>query len=414
MSDVGALAGVDQARVDGVGVVVEVGLVVDAVHLADGDVGPLACLQAAGQVAHVDGARPTDGGDLQRLPRRQHCRVLGVYLGDERRQAQLLDHVQVVVAGRAVGAHADLQAELEHLRNGGDTAGELQVARWTVGHARAGPPQAEHVLFIDVDAMGGQELGVQDAVLLQPGDNGHVVQTDAVVGLQPGLADMGVQRHVEGAGQVGAGQKQFRRGRIPGVGGHGGLDERVAVPALDEAAAELERVLERFGVGRGKDQNRLAQQAPQADLGHLLGDGLFIIEHVGEAGDTGANHLGTGHARAQLDEVGRDELTLDGHQVAQPHIQAQVVVQAAHEGHGDVGVSVDKAGHDDGVGAVDGLGRLIVARHGVGRADGDDGVAANGDRAVFIHVKALVHGHDGSAVKQDINFGHRVSLVSRR
>ena len=76
-----------------------------------------------------------------------------------------------------------------------------------MGHARASPPQAEHVLFVDMDAVGGQELGIEDAVLLQPGDNRHVILIDAIVGLQPRLADVGVEGHIEGAGQVGAGQQ---------------------------------------------------------------------------------------------------------------------------------------------------------------------------------------------------------------
>ncbi len=105
---VAALAGVDDARIDGVGVIVEVGLVVDAGHVQHGDVGPLARLQAAGDVAHLNGPRSADGGDLQRLAGGQGGGVLGRYLGDERRQTHLLHHVQVVVAGRAVGAHADV------------------------------------------------------------------------------------------------------------------------------------------------------------------------------------------------------------------------------------------------------------------------------------------------------------------
>ncbi len=151
-----------------------------------------------------------------------------------------------------------------------------------MGHARAHAPQAEHVLLVDVDTVGGQEFGVQDAVLLQPGDDRHVVLVDAIVSFQLCLGHVGVQRHVEGAGQIGTGQQQFRRGRIPGVGSHSRLDERVAVPVLDEAAAEQERVFERLGVRRGEDEDRLPQQGAHADLGHLLGDRLFIIEHVGE------------------------------------------------------------------------------------------------------------------------------------
>jgi hypothetical protein len=227
------------------------------------------------------------------------------------------------------------------------------------------------------------------------------------------VSHVGVQRHVEGAGQIGAGQQQLRCGRIPGVGGDGRLDERVAVPVLDEAAAEQEGVFERLGVGRGEDEDRLAQQGAHADLGHLLGDGLFIIEHVGERRDAGADHLGAGDARAQLDELRCDELALDGHQVAQPDVEAQVVVQAAHEGHGDVGVGVNQAGHDDRIGAVDRLGGVVGGSDLVGRANGDDGVAADGHRAVFEHVVLLIHRDDGSAAQQDVyGFGHFILQMS--
>ena len=76
-------------------------------------------------------------------------------------------------------------------------------------------------------------------------------------------------------------------------------------------------------------------------------------------------------------------------------------------------MGVDQAGHDDRVGAVD----LFLGPVGAGDLgrwpNGDDGVAADGHRAVFEHVVLLIHRDDGSAAQQDVyGFGHFILQMS--
>ncbi len=88
-------------------------------EVEEDDVGPQPGLDPPDPV--VDAQRPRASGSRHRqgLARRDDSWVTGVKLVDERRQSGFLHHVQVVVAGGAVGAHSHHRARRQQARNRG-------------------------------------------------------------------------------------------------------------------------------------------------------------------------------------------------------------------------------------------------------------------------------------------------------
>ena len=156
-----ALAGVDQLGVDPVGSRRKRGELCDRCQVHQDQVGALARLQRADQVPHVQGARAQAGGHRQGLRRGQDGGVVAGALGQERGQAHLLEHIQVVVGGRAVGADAHGQPGLQHLLHRREAGGQLEVRGGVVGHAGTDVPQRLDLAVVDVDAVGGQHLGAR-------------------------------------------------------------------------------------------------------------------------------------------------------------------------------------------------------------------------------------------------------------
>ena len=79
------------------------------------------------------GAHP--GRHRQGLARRNRRGIAADPFGEQRREPRLLEHVEIVVRRRAIGADADVQPERQHLRHRRDAGAELQVARRIVGDA---------------------------------------------------------------------------------------------------------------------------------------------------------------------------------------------------------------------------------------------------------------------------------------
>ncbi len=131
----------------------------------------------------------------------------------------------------------------------------------------------------------------------------------------------------------------------------GRTDEGMVAPAGDKVAAVGQAVVVGRRVGGGKTQHSLAADGPQADAGGGGGNVVFVIVHVGKAAHARADHLGAGQARAQAAKVVVHELAFHRHHIAiEPHVEAQVVGQAAQQVHGYVGMGVYQAG-DDGCAA---------------------------------------------------------------
>ena len=148
----------------------------EAIQVQDDEVRALAGLERSGQVIHVHrgGAEARRHG--QRRARRNRRRIAARPLGQQRRQPRLLEHVEIVVRGRAVGADADVQRQLAHARHRRDARAELQVARRVVRHACPEVLQRAHLAVVHVHTVRGEHLGAEDPLLLHPRDHRHAVR----------------------------------------------------------------------------------------------------------------------------------------------------------------------------------------------------------------------------------------------
>ena len=293
---VGRLRGVDDLRIDAVGVAAERRHVVHGPEIDHDQVGAFAGFERAGQVIHVHRAGADPRGHRQRLPRRDRRGIAARALRQERGQARFLEHVEVVVGRRTVRADADVQPELQHARHRRDAGGELQVARRVVRDPGVGVLHLPHLAFVHVHAVRGQHLRVEEPLLLHPGHHRHAVLLARVVHLLQRFGEMDVQRHVELRRELGARAQDFGRARVRRVRRGRRDDQRVVAPALDEVARTRQRVLEARRVRRGKAEHRLRAQRAHAGCRRGLGHRFLEVVHVGEAGDARSDHLGAARA----------------------------------------------------------------------------------------------------------------------
>ena len=212
-------------------------------HVEHQQVRALAGLERSDQVIHVQGGSAEPGGHGQRLARGNGGGIAVGALGEQRRQPRLLEHVEVVVRRRPVGADADVDAELQHPRDRCDAGRQLQVAGGIVGDAGIEVLERANLAVVHVNAVRGQDLRTEQAVLANVGDARHAVAIAQLLNFEQRLGEMDVQGDVEFGRQLRARSQDLRRARIGRVGRRRGHDERMALPALDELARAGEAFL---------------------------------------------------------------------------------------------------------------------------------------------------------------------------
>ncbi len=189
-------------------------------------------------------------------------------------------------------------------------------------------------------------------------------------------------------------------------------DQGVVFPSPDEIPRLGERILVRFGIGRGVLHDGLATHRAEARPGRCLGHVFLKIVHVIEGGHAASDQLGAGNRGSQLDELRRHVLALNGHHVAhQPNVQPQVICEAAQQHHGHMRMCVDQTGHEDSSTAIDDFIRLIFRTQGGFVPDCHDAVARHDNGAGIVLVKFIVHGQYMGVGEHKIN---RLHVFSRR
>ena len=104
------------------------------------DVRALAGLQRADAVLHAQRPRAAEGRHLQHRGRGGDGRIAGRVLGQERGRQHLLEHVEVVVAGGAVGAQAQPQPFRQHLARPAPRPTRASCCSAGSGRRRRPPP----------------------------------------------------------------------------------------------------------------------------------------------------------------------------------------------------------------------------------------------------------------------------------
>jgi hypothetical protein len=110
----------------------------ERVETHGGQVGLLAGNDRTDTVRQADRARSIQRRRLKRECRIECAGVTGDALGQQCRGAHLAEHVEVVVAGAAVGADRQIDARAAQLFRRAEAAGELEVGLRAMHDARAG------------------------------------------------------------------------------------------------------------------------------------------------------------------------------------------------------------------------------------------------------------------------------------
>jgi hypothetical protein len=123
-----------------------------ALQIDEDDVSALARLKAPYLAGEAEGARAVGGGHAQDSARGEGFGAVD-YLLKQRGGAHLREHVEAVVARRAVGPERDGDAAPEHLDDRGYPRRELKVRGRAVCDVRSRPRQQFLLTPVNVDAV---------------------------------------------------------------------------------------------------------------------------------------------------------------------------------------------------------------------------------------------------------------------
>ncbi len=127
----------------------------------------------------------------------------------------------------------------------------------------------------------------------------------------------------------------------------GGVNQRIALPLLQKLLGVGQHRGFALVVGRGKVDEGFAQNAAHAGRLGFFRDRIFEVVHVGEGGDAAANLFRRRQPRAPADKFFVHVLCFRRENVfVEPVVESDVIVQAAKQRHGHVGVAVDESGQD--------------------------------------------------------------------
>ena len=164
----------------------------------------------------------------------QRRRIAADPLGEQRGEPRFLEHVEIVVRGRAVGADADVQSQLQHAGDRRHARAELEVARRIVGDAGAGILQRPHLAVVHVHAVRGEHLRAEEALFLDPGNHRHPVRLPRV-STSRSVSERWVWSGTSNSAASSAHARRISGVQVYGACGAGaGHDQRMAAPSLDE------------------------------------------------------------------------------------------------------------------------------------------------------------------------------------
>lgn len=165
---------------------------------------------------------------VQNLAGRQGAGVTRRAFGEQCGEAHFGKEIQAVVAGRTIGSQSDIDTELSHSCHRGDAAGQLQIRSRAMSDAGTGLDQNFKFFIVHVDRVHADEVGRQNAELVEASERSSLVLSNAVVDLLPGFVDVAVNGEVQ---LFGKGQYSFECPVADGIGGVWGeakVDQRVA------------------------------------------------------------------------------------------------------------------------------------------------------------------------------------------
>ncbi len=370
-------------------------------------VGLLARFDRTDAIAVAQRARAAESGRMQRGRGVQRGGVVRHRLGQLRRGAGLAEHVQVVVAGAAVGADGQVDARALQRAGRAETGGQLEVGFRAMHHRHA-------ALGAQVD-LGLGQLGhvhrdqavVDQAQAIQARQWTLAILLQRIGDFLRGLVGVQVHRHVELVREHAHALEVGVADRIRCVRRERGVDQRIAAPLIMDLARAVEIFVAGLGPGGREIDHRQAD--PRAEAVALVDRGLHIGEEVVFVGTGGAaaQHLGDRQGGTVGDELRADHRRFHRPDVLlQPLHERQIIGDAAQQRHRIVGMRVDQTGQQ----------RRIRSRHHplrhealarVGNwQDGEDVAALHRHRMVFQHHPMWHHRDDETGLNEEIaSFG---------
>ena len=255
------------------------------------------------------------------------------------------------------------------------------------------------------DAVRGHHVRAEQADLVQILHRRHAVVLQAVFPLFFHFRGVNQDGRVIFPRQRRRILQRLLRAGVDRMGRRRGVNQRIALPFLQEFLGVGEHLSFALVVGRGKIDESFAQHAAHAGGFGFFRHGIFEVIHVGESSDAPANLFRRRQARAPADKLLVHVLGFRRENVfVEPVVESHVIVQAAKQSHGDVSVAVDESGQDQLAFGVDGLRSGVPGFEFAAGADGDDRVTFHGDSAVVEDGAGAVHGDDRAAGDEQVGF----------
>ena len=323
--------------------------------------------------------------------------------------------IRGVVAGGAVDAQADLHAGREILLDGRDAGGQAHVRARTMRRTDPATGELADLVVIDVDGVGKPDVVAQPVERLHPGDRTQAVLLERVAFLVPGLAEMRVQQHLVGAGELGrlfeqVGADRERRAWPQDNAGHGagaGIvigSRSTRTQSFKIACFVLDAVVGRQSAPRFAQRHRAAAGV-KADA-DFFGGGDLIVDAAAVWKDIRVIKDGRAAGRRQLGEPDERRPTRRLRRTAGPDpvVRAQpgkeVIVlrgrQVSRQRLVEVVVDIHKSGQDDLPGQIE---HLVGARGKLVRgADLLDDSIPGEEAGVLQFASRFVHRHQHGGV----------------
>jgi hypothetical protein len=365
-------------------------------------VGPLAWRDRADLGVEAERLGAAAGGHQQHVPRGQRPGAVAFGL-ERRREAHLVEHVEAVVAGGAVGAQRHADALGPQRDDRGHARTELEVRAGAVEHLDAALGHDRLLAGVDPHAVGGAQPRRGEPEL---GQVGHVAQA----GLCPNeghlvavLAGVGVHQDPRGRGLRRDRFEQRPRARHGEPGRQRDADPPIGLPV--PAAVQVDAGVEAGAPGLVQPGRRvaavvhqaLADRGADAGRGDRLEHGVGVVHglHRQHRRRAGPQQLVDGEPRRGGQRRRRVRRFERPHALLEPLEQRQVVGQAPEQGLAQVDVGLDEAGEQVRAAGVD---HRVVGLGGF-RADRRDPPVTDRHRSLH-DVARIVHGEDGGVADQ--------------
>jgi hypothetical protein len=210
VADAIAAGGVDELRN---GIVER--LLGEAAEVDGGQVGGLAHFQRTQAALQPQGAGAVEGRHAQGAMGVEGGGRAGDGLGQQGGGAGLAEQIEIVVAGRAVGADGDVHAGLPEPLHRAEAAGQLEIGFGTVDDMAVGLDQVFQVLVVHLGHVHRLEARPEQAQAAQPAERPLTGLLQGLLHLEGGLVHVHLDRCLQLLGQH---QDLFELGVGHGIG----------------------------------------------------------------------------------------------------------------------------------------------------------------------------------------------------